>query len=129
VKIVHDQFEEERLRENIQFWREKVDLLFKEKKDCLNQQMIMRKAIRRSENLVEDLKQQIKAKDELVECYQIEKKIAQQKLKVQYTNFIQSNNISEVDINLEDVDEIKRERYSDNALAPNRSRMQNWMGN
>jgi hypothetical protein len=39
VKILHDQCEENRLKENIQFWKDKVDILFKEKKDSLNAQM------------------------------------------------------------------------------------------
>lgn len=44
--------------------------------------MLMRKNIRMQETLIEELKQQLKAKEELVECYVIEKKIAMQKMKL-----------------------------------------------
>lgn len=39
VKIVADPFEENRLKDNIVFWKDKVDLLFKEKKETLSTQM------------------------------------------------------------------------------------------
>lgn len=41
-----DDFEGARLRENVAFWREKVDLLLAEKKDSLHEQMTSHKLIR-----------------------------------------------------------------------------------
>jgi hypothetical protein len=37
IKVLHDEFEESRLRENITFWKEKVDLLLQEKKEALHE--------------------------------------------------------------------------------------------
>lgn len=56
VKIIHDQYEESRLKENITFWKDKVDLLFKEKKESLNTQMAQHRLIRTYETQIEDLK-------------------------------------------------------------------------
>jgi hypothetical protein len=39
VKVLHDEFEESRLKENVNFWKEKVDLLLQEKKETLHEQM------------------------------------------------------------------------------------------
>eukprot|EP00347_Sterkiella_histriomuscorum_P019179 403342633 len=75
VKVMFDEFEESRLKENVNFWKEKVDLLLQEKKEQLHEQMTQHKLIRNYESQIEELKCQMRQKDYLIECFQLEKKI------------------------------------------------------
>jgi len=70
---LHDEFEESRLRETINFWKEKVDLLFMEKKEALNNQMVQHKMIRDYEHQIKELESLVKEKDDIIEVMQIEK--------------------------------------------------------
>ena len=36
VKIMHDQFEENRLRENMMYWKDKAEAMIREKKEALS---------------------------------------------------------------------------------------------
>ena len=57
-----DEQEAARLRENVAFWREKVDLLLQEKKESITELMIKHKQIRDFEDQLSDLRVQLRDK-------------------------------------------------------------------
>ena len=72
---MHDEYEETRLKDSIAFWREKVDLLLQEKKEGLHEQNHQHKLIRGYEQQIEELKSQLRTKEDFIECLEMEKKL------------------------------------------------------
>ena len=65
------QFELERLRDTVNFWKDKVDQLLKEKSEQLLDKMNAHKQIREYEFQVDSLKAMQKEKDKIIESLQL----------------------------------------------------------
>ena len=89
-----DDFEGARLRENVAFWREKVDLLLAEKKDSLHEQMTSHKLIRDYEKQIEDLKAALKERDLKIQGLSLESRFLNQKKTFMEAGFVQTDRSS-----------------------------------
>ncbi|CDW86410.1 UNKNOWN [Stylonychia lemnae] len=105
-KVMYDEFEEQRLKDNIAFWKEKCDILLLEKKEFLHDQMTQHKLIRNYEQQIEEFKQLLKQRDQLIEVYQIEKKLVSGRVSVSHPMYQkplneQNNNVQFIE-NMDD---------------------------
>lgn len=61
------EYEGARLKENVKFWKDKVDMLLSEKKDALHEQMTLHKLIRDYEQQLEEMRGIIKEREVFIE--------------------------------------------------------------